>query len=343
MNKKILITGGAGFIGSNFIHYLLKNTDYEILNLDALTYAGNLENLRNVKDDKRYGFIKCDIRIKDDLKKVFAENEFYGVINFAAESHVDRSILEPAVFIDTNVKGTLNLLQMSLEARVSRFLQISTDEVYGELENAEDKPFTENSQIKPNSPYAASKAASDLLALSFMRTYKMDVIVTRCSNNYGPYQFPEKLIPLIIYKALKNEKLPVYGDGLNVRDWIHVDDHSKGVLLAFEKGESGSVYNIGSRNEKKNIDLVKEILSMLNRSENLIEFVKDRPGHDRRYAINPSKIEKELGFFSEHDFTKSLKETIEWYKNNSPWVEDCTSGAYMEYYEKNYKHKMEGE
>jgi len=342
MRKKLLITGGAGFIGSNFIHYIIKNTDYEIVNLDALTYAGNLENLEKAKDNERYSFSLCDIRREDDLRSVFEENDFNGVINFAAESHVDRSILEPSVFIDTNVRGTLNLLKLSLARKVKRFLQISTDEVYGELKNRDENPFTENSQIKPNSPYAASKASSDLLALSFMHTYKMDVIVTRCSNNYGFYQFPEKLIPLMIYKALNNEKLPIYGDGMNIRDWIHVNDHSKGVLLAFEKGVSGNVYNIGSRNERTNIEIVKEILNYLGKDDNLIEFVKDRPGHDRRYSIDPTKIEMNLGFKPEHEFSKSLKDTINWYRENTRWVNNCISGEYKDYYNKNYKPKMEG-
>ncbi|MGE3063080.1 MAG: dTDP-glucose 4,6-dehydratase [bacterium] len=339
MKRKILVTGGAGFIGSNFIRYILENTDYDIVNVDALTYAGNLENLEGTIDGLRHKFILCDICNKELLGRVFDENEFDGIINFAAESHVDRSILDPGVFIDTNVKGTLNLLQISQMKKIERFHQVSTDEVYGELENSLQPAFTEESPVKPNSPYAASKAAADMLVLAFSRTYGQNVIITRCSNNYGPYQFPEKLIPLIIYRAMREEKLPVYGDGMNIRDWIHVEDHSRGILLAFEKGGKNEIYNLGSRNEKTNISLIKEILSILGKSEKLIEFVNDRPGHDRRYAIDSSKAERELAFFPKHEFSKSLKNTIEWYMSNEKWVEHCITGEYREYYEKNYKPK----
>ncbi|MDD3804160.1 MAG: dTDP-glucose 4,6-dehydratase [bacterium] len=339
MKRKIMVTGGAGFIGSNFIHYIIQNTDYEVVNVDALTYAGNLENLKNLTDEKKHRFIRCDICDKNSLKEIFDGNEFSGVINFAAESHVDRSILDPSVFIDTNVKGTLNLLQLTMERCAGRFLQISTDEVYGELKTEEEKSFTEDSLIKPNSPYAASKASADMLVLAFNRTFKQDVVITRCSNNYGPYQFPEKLIPLIIYKAMRMEKLPIYGDGKNVRDWIHVNDHARGVLLAFEKGKSGEVYNIGSRNEKTNIELVRLILKILGREESLIEFVKDRPGHDRRYSIDPSKAERELGFKVLNDFDSSLRDTVNWYQSNKEWVDHCITGEYREYFKKNYSPK----
>lgn len=335
MSGKILVTGGAGFIGSNFIRYILENTSYSVVNADSLTYAGNLENLEGTIDGERHVFIKADITDAAAMKEIFEKHRFSGVINFAAESHVDRSILDPGVFIETNVKGTLNLLQNALNSKVGRFLQISTDEVYGELDEAE-MPFTEDSPLKPNSPYAASKASADMLVLAFCRTYGIDAVITRCSNNYGRYQFPEKLIPLIVNRASKNENVPVYGDGMNVRDWIHVDDHSAGILLAFEKGRKGCVYNLGSRNEKTNVELVKEILSIMGKSESLIEFVKDRPGHDRRYAINPERAEAELGFESKRDFRTSLKETVEWYLNNEKWVDRCISGEYREYYEKNY-------
>jgi dTDP-glucose 4,6-dehydratase len=346
--RTILVTGAAGFIGSNFVRRILEQKEeWRIVVLDALTYAGNLENLEGLaeKYGSRYRFVKADIRDKPAVEKLFREEEFDGVFHFAAESHVDRSILGPLTFVETNVLGTVNLLEACRKfwaGKKRRFLHVSTDEVYGAL--GDDGFFTENSHIRPSSPYSASKAASDLLALSYHRTYGLDLVVTRCCNNYGPYQFPEKLIPFMIKRALYGEPLPVYGDGRNVRDWIHTDDHNDGTLLAFEKGKAGEVYNLGSRCEKSNIELVNLILeklcSLLQNDRSFkrpeIAYVTDRPGHDFRYAIDPSKAEIELGFKAKVSFEKGIETTIMWYLENRPWWEKIISGEYQEFVKKLY-------
>lgn len=333
--KNILVTGGAGFIGSNFINYILsKRDDWKIINIDKLTYAGNLENLKSVEGNKNYHFIRGDISNRELIDYVFKKFAVKYVINFAAESHVDRSILGSEIFYRTNVIGTNVLLEAARRYEVEKFVQISTDEVYGSL--GPEGKFTEKTPLSPNSPYSSSKASADLMALAFYHTYNLPVLITRCSNNYGPYQFPEKLIPLMIINALNNKKLPVYGDGLNVRDWIFVIDHVKAVELVFEKGKPGEVYNIGANREMKNIDIVKLILNKLNKPEDLIEFVKDRPGHDRRYAIDSSKIQNELGWKPEYEFEKALDFTIDWYIKNKNWWERVISGEYLNYYKKQY-------
>ena len=331
----ILVTGGCGFIGSNFVKFILqKYPDYKIVNLDKLTYAGNLENLKDIESSKNYKFVKGDIADYTLVSKAIKENNIELVINFAAESHVDRSIQDPAPFVTTNVLGTQILLQASKENNITRYVQISTDEVYGSA--AKDEYFTEDTPLSPNSPYSASKAGADLLVRSYWETYKFPAIITRCSNNYGPFQFPEKLIPLMITNALEDKQLPVYGDGLYTRDWIYVIDHCRALDLILHKGKDGEVYNIGGKSEMKNIDVVKIVLKELKKSESLIEFVKDRPGHDRRYAINSSKLENELGWKPEHEFGEWLKGTIQWYVNNEDWWRNIKSGEYMEYYEKQY-------
>jgi dTDP-glucose 4,6-dehydratase len=346
--KNILVTGGAGFIGSNFVRRALKlKKDWRIVVLDALTYAGNLENLNGLEDEfkERYSFTKLDIRDKEGVFKLFERENFDGVINFAAESHVDRSILGPLIFVETNVLGTVNLLEASrkyFNDDKKRFLQISTDEVYGAL--GEEGSFTEETKIDPSSPYSASKTSADLFVLSYHKTYGLNVVITRCCNNYGPYQFPEKLIPLMIKRALDNEPLPVYGDGRNVRDWIYVDDHNDGTILAFEKGKSGEVYNLGARCEKRNIDLVKIIIEKLkihlkdrkDFKEPQINFVKDRPGHDFRYSIDPSKAESELGFKAKVSFEEGIERTVKWYIENEGWWRRIISGEYLEYVKKQY-------
>lgn len=337
--KKILITGGAGFIGSNFINYILKSrNDYFIINLDKLTYAGNLENLKEVESNKNYTFVKGDITNSDLVNYIFEKYSIKYVINFAAESHVDRSISGSEVFFSTNVIGTNVLLEASKRYEVERFLQISTDEVYGSLGAA--GLFTEQTPLSPNSPYSASKAASDMMVQAFHHTYGLPVVITRCSNNYGPYQFPEKLIPLMILNSLQNKKLPVYGDGMNVRDWIYVIDHNKAVELVFEKGRIGEVYNIGASNEMPNLEIIKLILKNLNRSEELIQFVKDRPGHDRRYAIDSTKIQTELGWKPEFNFDSAIQHTIEWYLQNKNWWERIISGEYQKYYNLQYSNRI---
>lgn len=333
--KKILVTGGAGFIGSNFINYILNSrNDVSIINLDKLTYAGNLKNLSGVENNPNYTFIKGDI-VNDELVKfIFQRYQITHVINFAAESHVDRSILGSEVFFRTNVLGTNVLLETAKYFGVEKFIQISTDEVYGSL--GPEGQFEETTPLQPNSPYAASKAAADLMALAFHHTYGVPVVITRCSNNYGQYQFPEKLIPLMIINALNNKKLPVYGDGLNVRDWIYVIDHNKAVELVLEKGQLGEVYNIGANTEKPNIQIVKLILSQIGKSEELIEYVKDRLGHDRRYAINSKKIKENLGWQPEYSFEDAIKNTIDWYMGNEKWWKEIISGEYINYYKLQY-------
>ena len=330
----ILVTGGCGFIGSNFIRYLLSTYDYRVINFDMLTYAGNLENLRDVESNSRYRFIKGDLANKNNIEDLF-QDQIDLVVNFAAESHVDRSILDPDTFIRTNIIGTFNLLEMTRKKNISRFLQISTDEVYGSL-GAEGK-FNEATPLSPNSPYSASKASSDLLAIAYYKTDGIPVLRTRCSNNYGPYQFPEKLIPLMITNALDGIELPVYGDGMNVRDWIHVTDHCKAIDTVLHKGSAGSVYNIGAETEKTNIDIVNIILDILNKPRSLIKYVKDRPGHDRRYAIDPTKIKSDLGFSITVDFQKGMEQTVSWYKENRDWWEHIKSGEYLDYYQRMYK------
>ena len=322
---KLLVTGGAGFIGSNFIRYYLKeNPNDSIVNLDKLTYAGNLENLKGLERDKRYKFIHGDITdfnlIDSLLKGVDA------VINFAAESHVDRSIDDPSPFLNANIIGTQLILESSRRNKISRFIQVSTDEVYGSLEPI--GLFTERSALKPNSPYAASKASADLLTRAYFKTYNFPALITRCSNNYGPYQFPEKLIPLFVTNALLDEPLPVYGDGLNIRDWLYVEDHCRAIDIVLKKGKEGEVYNIGGNTEKKNIEITDKILSILNKPPTLKKFVKDRPGHDRRYAIDSTKIKMELGWEPKYQFEEAIRKTIQWYIDNKEWWERIKSGEY---------------
>lgn len=337
--KNILVTGGAGFIGSNFINYILnKRDDYFIVNLDKLTYAGNLENLKEVESKKNYTFIKGDIVNAELINFVFEKYKIKYVINFAAESHVDRSISGSEIFFRTNVIGTNVLLEAAKRFNVERFLQISTDEVYGSL--GPIGLFSEKTPIAPNSPYSASKASSDMMTMAFNHTYGLPTVITRCSNNYGPLQFPEKLIPLMILNAIQNKKLPVYGDGMNIRDWIYVIDHNKAVELVFEKGKIGEVYNIGASNELPNIEIVKVILKNLNKSEELIQFVKDRPGHDKRYAIDSGKIQNELKWKPEFNFESAIVNTIEWYLKNKKWWERIISGEYQSYYNKQYSDRI---
>jgi dTDP-glucose 4,6-dehydratase len=337
MSKKILVTGSAGFIGSNFIRIILDKTDYEIVSFDALTYAGNLENLAPYTSNDRHLFVKGNIESKSDLKKLFSNHNFYGVINFAAESHVDRSIMDSTPFVSTNVMGTVNLLDFSKKYKVEKYLQVSTDEVYGSL--GEEGKFTENTNLKPNSPYSASKTAADNFVRSYNKTFDFPTLITRCSNNYGPNQFPEKLISLMIMNALNDKDLPIYGNGMNVRDWIYVDDHCEAILEVFEKGTIGEVYNIGAENEMPNIEIVRTILKKLNKPESLIKFVTDRPGHDLRYAMDNTKINNEIGWIPKYDFNTGLDKTIDWYLNNMTWVENIVSGDYKNYYKENYSNR----
>jgi dTDP-glucose 4,6-dehydratase len=333
--NRILVTGGAGFIGSNFINYILgKREDIFIVNLDKLTYAGNLQNLKDVENHPSYSFVKGDIVNDELVSYLFQKYEITHVINFAAESHVDRSILGSEIFFRTNVLGTNVLLENAKRFGVEKFVQISTDEVYGSL--GTEGQFEETTPLQPNSPYAASKAAADMMTLAFHHTYHVPVVITRCSNNYGPYQFPEKLIPLMIINSLNNKKLPVYGDGLNVRDWIYVVDHNKAVELVFDKGKVGEVYNVGANTEKPNIEIVKLLLKYTGKTEELIEYVKDRPGHDRRYAINSTKIKRELNWEAENTFENAIQDTINWYVNNEKWWKEITSGEYQNYYKLQY-------
>lgn len=326
---KLLITGGAGFIGSNFIRYILReHPEWQVVNLDKLTYAGNLANLRDVEDNPRYRFVRGDIADRELVEKLFQEEKFDVVVNFAAESHVDRSILDSSPFIETNVKGVQVLLEAAREFEIRKFVQISTDEVYGSL-GSDDPPFTEESPLLPNSPYSASKAAADLLCRAYFRTYGLPVVITRCSNNYGPYQFPEKLIPLMITNALEDKPLPVYGDGQNIRDWLFVEDNCRAIALVVEKGKPGEIYNIGGGEEKRNIDVVKAILRILGKPEGLITFVKDRPGHDRRYALDTGKIRREMGWQPTVSFEEGLTQTVKWYFENRSWWERNRAGALL--------------
>lgn len=339
--KNILVTGGAGFIGSNFVKYVLANSDYKVFNYDKLTYAGNLENLTDIENNPNYKFIKGDICDAETVEKALTENSIDTIVNFAAESHVDRSILSSKEFILTNILGTQVLLDTAKKVGIEKFLQVSTDEVYGSLpEDRKELLFTEQTPITTNSPYSSSKASADLLCNAYFHTHKFPVLITRCSNNYGPYQFPEKLIPLMIAKAIDGENLPVYGDGKNVRDWLYVGDHCSAILTVLEKGRLGEVYNIGGNNEWYNIDIVKLILSTLGKGEDRITYVKDRPGHDRRYAIDSTKIMTELGWKPEHQFEEGIKLTIDWYIQNEAWWRKVMSGEYLKYYDLNYADKI---
>ena len=337
VNMHILVTGGCGFIGSNFIKHMLSKHAYSIINLDKLTYAGNLENLKDIENDERYSFIKGDIADGNLLENIFNSSNVDAVINFAAESHVDRSIMYPDEFIKTNINGTFNLLEIAKKKEIKLFIQISTDEVYGSL--GKEGKFQEATPLAPNSPYSASKAAADMLATAYHKTFKMPVIITRCSNNYGPYQFPEKLIPLIISNALEDIQLPVYGDGLNVRDWIHVSDHCEAIDNVLHKGIPGNVYNVGGESERTNIEIVKLILNILGKPHSLIKYVTDRPGHDRRYAIDSTKIKNELGFKNLTDFDKGMENTVHWYRDNRAWWERIKNGEYVTYYERMYNNR----
>lgn len=339
---KILVTGGAGFIGGNFAHYMTNTyPEDQIVVLDALTYAGNLETLEPIMDKPNFKFIKGDIRDRSFIDDLFAKEKFDIVVNFAAESHVDRSIENPGLFVETNVMGVQVLLDASLKYGVKRYHQVSTDEVYGDLPlDRKDLMFTEETPLHTSSPYSASKASADLLVLAYHRTFKLPVTISRCSNNYGPYHFPEKLIPLMISRALADESLPVYGKGENVRDWLHVHDHCTAIDLVIRKGREGEVYNIGGHNERTNLEVVKAILKQLGKPESLIHFVTDRPGHDLRYAIDPTKIENELGWKPVYNFDTGIKQTIEWYLNNKTWWENIISGEYQEYYAKMYKDRQ---
>lgn len=328
---KILVTGGAGFIGCNFVYYMLnKYSNYEIVCLDALTYAGNINSLEKAFKNSNFKFVKGSISDKELVNSLFEKEKFDIVVNFAAESHVDRSIENPFIFLETNVIGTACLLDASKKYGVKRYHQVSTDEVYGDLPlDRPDLFFTETMNLITSSPYSASKASADLLTLAFHRTYGLPVTISRCSNNYGPYQFPEKLIPLMIMKALADESLPVYGEGLNVRDWLYVEDHCKAIDMIIHNGKVGEVYNVGGHNEKQNIEVVKTILAHLSKPESLITYVKDRAGHDLRYAIDPTKISTDLGWAPETPFNEGMKKTIEWYLENTVWMDDIKSGEYQ--------------
>jgi len=335
---KILITGGAGFIGSNFIYYMLeRHPEFDLVCLDSLTYAGNLKTLAKAMENNRFRFVRGDIADRGVVFDLFEKESFDVAVNFAAESHVDRSIENPEIFLKTNVFGTHVLLDASRKYGLKRFHQVSTDEVYGDLPlDRPDLLFTEETPICASSPYSASKASADLLALAYFRTYGLPVTVSRCSNNYGPYHFPEKLIPLIITRALADESLPVYGKGLNVRDWLYVEDHCSAIDLIVRKGSAGEVYNIGGNSERRNIDVVKTVLACLDKPESLITYVADRAGHDLRYAIDAAKIKKELGWEPETRFDDGIEKTVRWYLENRAWWEDIISGEYKEYYKRMY-------
>ena len=337
----VIVTGGAGFIGSNFVFHMLKtHPDYRIICIDKLTYAGNLSTLAPVMNNPNFRFVKADICDREAVDRLFEEEKPDIVVNFAAESHVDRSIENPQIFLETNIIGTSVLMDASRKHGVKRYHQVSTDEVYGDLPlDRPDLFFTENTPIHTSSPYSSSKAGADLLVLAYHRTYGLPVTVSRCSNNYGPYHFPEKLIPLMIIRALRNESLPVYGDGLNVRDWLYVEDHCKAIDLIIHKGKAGEVYNVGGHNEMANIDIVKLILKELGKPESLITYVTDRKGHDRRYAIDPTKIHDDLGWLPETRFADGIVKTIRWYLDNESWWQPIISGEYQDYYEKMYGDK----
>ena len=332
--KTILVTGGAGFIGSNFIKLVLQTTDYSVINLDKLTYAGNLENLKEIQNNPKYKFLKGDVSKEKDVNSL-RDEDFNFIVHFAAESHVDRSIDSPNIFTITNVIGTQNLLNLALEKEITKFVQISTNEVYGSL--GATGYFTEKTPLDPTSPYSASKTSADLMALAYHKTFGLNLNITRCSNNYGPYQFPEKLIPLMINNATRNKVLPVYGDGKNTRDWIFTKDHCDAILNVMENGENGEIYNIGGDSEKQNLEIINLILAELGKPESLIKFVEDRKAHDRRYAIDFSKISRELGWKPKTNFTEGMQKTIKWYLDNQKWMDNVVSGEYKEYYENMYE------
>lgn len=338
---KILVTGGAGFIGGNFVHYMVnKYPEDQIVNLDLLTYAGNLETLKPVEHKPNYKFVKGDIADRDFIMDLFEKEQFDAVVNFAAESHVDRSIENPSIFVQTNVEGTVVLLDAAKKYNV-RYHQVSTDEVYGDLPL--DQPnlfFTEETPLHTSSPYSSSKASADLFVLSYFRTFGLPVTISRCSNNYGPYHFPEKLIPLMISRALADEELPVYGKGENVRDWLHVEDHCQAIDLILRKGRIGEVYNVGGHNERTNLEVVKTILKALDKPESLIKYVTDRPGHDMRYAIDPTKLETELGWKPTYNFDTGIAQTIQWYLDNEDWWKNILSGEYANYFEDMYGERL---
>jgi dTDP-glucose 4,6-dehydratase len=337
--KKILVTGGAGFIGGNFVQYMVKKyPQYDIYNLDLLTYAGDLTKHREIEKEDNYYFIKADVADRGTISSLFEKEKFDYVVHFAAESHVDRSITEPEIFVRTNVLGTQVLLDAAMHNGIKKFVHVSTDEVYGELDFNPTTFFTEESPIQPNSPYSASKASSDLFVRAYYETYGLPVNITRCSNNYGPYHFPEKLIPLTISRVLNDQKVPVYGDGKNIRDWLHVIDHCAAIDLVLDKGVNGEVYNVGGHNERTNLEVVQTIINTLGKSEDLIEFVKDRLGHDKRYAIDPTKLEQ-LGWKPTFTFETGIAQTIQWYLGNKEWWEKIISGEYQRYFEKYYSFK----
>ncbi len=333
---KLLVTGGAGFIGSNFIRHILKeHDDWQITNLDKLTYAGNLENLKDIEDNPGYSFVKGDITDRELINRILQDG-FDAIVNFAAESHVDRSIMDASPFIETNIKGTQILLEGARQYKVGRFVQVSTDEVYGSTEKGK---FTERSSLAPNSPYSASKTAADLLCHAYWKSYQLPVVITRSSNNLGPFQFPEKLIPLAITNVLENRPIPVYGDGLNVRDWIYVGDHCRALDIVLQKGKPGDVYNVAANEEKTNLELIHRLLDIMGKSRELITFVADRPGHDRRYALDITKISTELGWKPAYSFEQALSATIDWYVNNEAWWREVKSGEYAKYYERMYSNR----
>jgi dTDP-glucose 4,6-dehydratase len=335
----LLVTGGAGFIGSTYVRLIRrKRPDARIVNLDVLTYAGNLESLADLRDDPGHVFVKGDIRDGALVRELVAKHQIEAIVNFAAESHVDRSIMSAEPFVDTNVIGTLRLLEAARAAGVKRFLQVSTDEVYGSL--GPTGAFSESSPITPRSPYSASKASADHLVDAFHHTHGLDVVITRCSNNYGPYQFPEKLIPLMVLNAFEGKPLPVYGDGQQVRDWIHVEDHCEAIDLVLTRGRTGHVYNIGAENDRPNLDVVRAILRLTGRDESLIRYVPDRPGHDRRYAMDATKVRTELGWQPRRDFETGLAQTVAWYRDNPSWWERVRSGAYRDFYEQQYGDRL---
>ena len=335
---KLLVTGGAGFIGSSFVRYVLRSQPgVEIVNYDLLTYAGNLRNLDEVASDARYTFVRGDIANNDSVRAVFEAHRIDAVVNFAAETHVDRSIEDSTPFVRSNVVGTQCLLDNARKFKVSKFVQISTDEVYGSL--GPEGAFREDTPIDPSSPYSASKAGADMLVQSYFRTHKFPIVITRCTNNYGPFQFPEKLIPVLISNAMNDRSLPIYGDGLNVREWIFADEHSRAVWLALSRGREGEVYNIGSGQEKTNLDVVRTVLKLLGKPESLITYVKDRPGHDRRYAMDCSKIQKEWGWQSEVAFNAGIARTIDWYKSHQDWMSEIKDASYLSYYDRMYTHR----
>jgi dTDP-glucose 4,6-dehydratase len=335
----LLVTGGAGFIGSNFVRYMLeKYPNYKVVNYDLLTYAGNLENLKDVENHPNYTFVKGDINNRELVDYLVKTHKIDVIVNFSAESHVDRSITDPDIFVKTNVLGTQALLDVAKVNNIKKYVQISTDEVYGTL--GETGYFTEETPLAPNSPYSASKAGGDLLVRAYHETYGLNVNITRCSNNYGPYHFPEKLIPLMITNALEGKELPIYGDGQNIRDWLHVKDHCAAIDLVIHKGRPGEVYNIGGHNERTNNEIVHLIVEKLGVSKDLIKYVADRPGHDRRYAIDPTKIMTELGWKPQYTFENGIVETIQWYIDNQEWWKNIKSGEYMNYYQKQYGDRL---